>query len=299
MLMQTKAVIFSKDRALQLQGTIASLVARCSDVHEARVSVIYKTSSHSHAQAYKRLQQEVKSFCEVNWVKESSFKKDLVNTVLLKKNPSSWRSIFLRRSTSEDESHLLFMVDDNLFIGDFRLETIVGALAEFPNCLGFSLRVGKNTTYCYSNRCAQPWPAFEKVGDGILRFRWPGQTGDFGYPLEVSSSVYRARDIDALLRKLPYGNPNRLEQGLSVSSRFFASGKSELLCFDCSVAFCAPINKVQRVIENRAGAKEENSADALNSLFLAGYRIDVDALKNFVPSAAHQELELPLKKETI
>jgi hypothetical protein len=297
--MQTQAVIFSKDRALQLQGTISSLVARCSDIHTARLSVIYKASSPSHAQAYERLQQELKTFCEINWVQERSFKKDLVSTVLLDNNTRVWRSIFARRSESGNQAHLLFMVDDNLFIGDFRLETIVGALAKFPNSLGFSLRVGRNTTYCYSNRCAQPLPDFEMAGEGILRFHWPGETGDFGYPLEVSSSVYRVRDIDALLRKLPYGNPNRLEQGLSVSSRFFANKKSELLCFDRSVAFCAPVNKVQRVVDNRAGTNAENSVDALNSLFMAGYRIDAEALKDFVSHAAHQELELPLTKDAV
>ena len=297
--MKTEAVIFSKDRALQLQGTIASLVARCSDVHQARVSVIYKTSSHWHAQAYERLQQELKSSCEIHWIKESAFKKDLVKTVLSDGCRSGWWGIFARHSKSEKEAHLLFMVDDNLFVGDFRLETVVSVLAKFQNCLGFSLRLGRNTTYCYSNQCAQPWPEFTNAVEGILRFRWPGEAGDFGYPLEVSSSVYRAKDIEFMLRKLPYANPNRLEQGLSVSSCLFARSKPDLLCFEQSVAFCAPVNKVQSVLNNRAGNDSTNSVEELNRLFLDGFRIDFEKLRGFVPRGAHQELDLPLAKSAV
>ena len=60
------------------------------------------------------------------------------------------------------------------------------------------------------------------------------------------------------------------------------------------MAFCAPVNKVQSSLENRAGEKTENSAESLNAAFLNGYRIDVEALRGFVPRAAHQEIELPL-----
>ena len=159
--------------------------------------------------------------------------------------------------------------------------------------MGFSLRVGRNTTTCYSMNCAQPLPEFQPV-EGGLRFRWVGQTGDFGYPIEVSSSVYRLADLIGLLRTLPYTNPNRLEQVLSSSSSLFALSKPDLLCFEQSVAFCAPINKVQTILDNRAGGSHDYSSEALLGRFHEGQRVDVEALRDFVPTAAHVEIDLPL-----
>jgi hypothetical protein len=79
-----------------------------------------------------------------------------------------------------------------------------------------------------------------------------------------------------------------------VSIRLFSSGKPELLCFQQSVAFCAPLNKVQSVLDNRSGSSEQYSSEALNRMFLEKMRIDIDRLNGFTPNSAHQEIELPL-----
>jgi len=289
--MSVKAVIFSKDRALQLHGVLASFAACCRDAAETSIAVIYKASSLEYAAGYKQLQREFSGRLDIEWVEESHFKRDLTRLVIGEKR--WWRHLF-GLVPPDEAGCLLFMVDDNLFVREFQLSTALEALEKFPRSIGFSLRVGKNTTYCYSNRCDQPLPDFEHAADGVLRFQWPGQVGDFGYPLEVSSSVYRAKDLVGLLSNLPYANPNRLEQGLSISSKLFARTRPELLCFDRSVAFCAPVNIVQSVLDNRAGNAEKNSIANLNRKFLEGWRIDVEALNGFVPHAAHQEIELPL-----
>ncbi len=135
---------------------------------------------------------------------------------------------------------------------------------------------------------------FHSVERAHLLFRWVGGEGDFGYPLELSSSVYRAQDLLLLLSWLPYGNPNRLEQVLSRCSSLFRRAKPDLLCYEESVAFCAPINKVQSILDNRAGGQEQYSSESLNERFLQGLRIDVERLCGFLPEAAHQEIELPL-----
>jgi hypothetical protein len=74
----------------------------------------------------------------------------------------------------------------------------------------------------------------------------------------------------------------------------FALRQPDLLCFDRSVAFCAPLNKVQSVLDNRSGQLDSYSSQALHRLFEAGVRVDVAALSGFEPRAAHQEIELPL-----
>jgi hypothetical protein len=68
------------------------------------------------------------------------------------------------------------------------------------------------------------------------------------------------------------------------------------LCYENSVTFCNPINKVQTVATNRAGSVVEYSSDHLAQLFESGYRIKVEAYTGFVPNACHQEVALNFEK---
>jgi hypothetical protein len=296
--MRTLTLIFSKDRPLQLQATLASFALHCREAAQTPVTVLYRTSSAAFSLGYAQLQHEFQGRLMIDWVEERSFRHDLLACLRQPPAASRWRRILDRlrlRSWRASCEQLLFLVDDNIFVRPFSLHAIHGALDQQPSAIGFSLRVGRNTTTCYSMSCSQPLPDFQPV-DGGLRFRWVGQTGDFGYPIEVSSSVYRLADLIGLLRTLPYTNPNRLEQMLSSSSSLFALSKPNLLCFEHSVAFCAPVNKVQSILDNRSGIHEEYSSEALNELFLDGYRINVSILREFAPNAAHVEIKFPLFK---
>ncbi len=293
--MNIRSIIFSKDRPLQLHGTLESLRRRAAEGATVPVSVIFRASALEYAEGYRILARELAGTMQIDWVEETDFKENLLAQV--EAGEKAKQGFFHRLfggAPAVRHPYVLFLVDDNLFVRDFSLNDVTRELEASPSALGFSLRVGKNTTYCYSNRCAQRLPAFRVKSGGVLQFRWPGEQGDFNYPLEVSSSVYRTTDVIGLLRNLPYSNPNRLEQGLSVSSKLFSGRRPEMLCFEQSVAFCAPVNKVQSILDNRAGSAEEYSSSALNEMFLAGRRIDVESLKGFTPNAAHQEIELPV-----
>jgi hypothetical protein len=296
--MTIQAIIFSKDRPLQLHATLASFALNATDAAIVQIHVLCKASNEAYARGYAQVAEELGGQLQINWVQESDFKVDLLAVMQAPRSSSRrrrlWDRLTLRHPRLRSD-HLLFLVDDNLFIRPFCLQQIADSLDAYPDAIGFSLRVGRNTTSCYSMQCEQPLPAFEPAPPG-LSFQWSGQVGDFGYPLEVSSSVYRSADLIPLLRSLPYNNPNRLEQGLSAASGLFKRRLPTLLCFEQSVAFCAPVNKVQSVLDNRSGAQEEYSSEALNTLFLDGYRVTVSALSKFVPSAAHVEIELPLSR---
>lgn len=296
--MTALTLIFSKDRPLQLHGTLASFALHCREHARTPVAVLYRASTPACRSGYEQLQREFSGCLAIDWIEERAFQQDLLRQ--LEGTPPRSRQRRLLRRLGLDRprllhEHLLFLVDDNLFVRPFSLDAIGEALRREPQAIGFSLRVGRNTTSCYSMRCAQPVPEMEPAAHG-LKFTWAGQAGDFGYPLEVSSSVYRSADLIPLLRSLPYSNPNRLEQGLAAASRLFTGRLPLLLCMEQSVAFCAPVNKVQTILDNRAGESEAYSSEALNGLFLAGQRINVEALRDFVPQAAHVEIELPLHR---
>lgn len=296
--MVVNVIIFSKDRPLQLHATLTSFCRHCVDSTSASVTVLYRASSEDFVRAYQDLCRQEFQFARLTWLEEQQFKRDLLALFGLSLSPTHWLRAALdfvsRRPATSVDDFVLFLVDDTIFVRPFSLAQMKHALCAFPKALAFSLRLGRNTKRCYTQRCSQQSPSFHSVERDYLLFRWVGGEGDFGYPLELSSSVYRAQDIRLLLYGLPYGNPNRLEQGLSLCSRLFRRGKPDLLCYEESVAFCAPINKVQSVLDNRAGVDEHYSSESLNQRFLQGERIDVERLSGFLPEAAHQEIELPL-----
>lgn len=298
--MTVQAIIFSKDRPMQLHATLASFALHASDAASVPIKVLFTSSNQDYAKGYALLEKEFNNKLAINWIQETSFKRDLLRVVAADPPHSMPRRLFNRlrlQSPTPTSEYLLFLVDDNLFVRSFCLDDMCRALACEPLALGFSLRLGSNTKICYSLRCDQDLPSFAATSLGYS-FTWVGQAGDFGYPIEVSSSIYRIADLIPLLRSLPYDNPNRLEQMLSASSRIFAKKLPKLLCFTESVAFCAPINKVQTTFDNRSGVKQNYQSKSLNSLFLEGHRVNVSALAGYIPAAAHVEIDLPLHEPT-
>ena len=134
------------------------------------------------------------------------------------------------------------------------------------------------------------------MNECVSQFRWVGADGDFGYPLEVSSSVFRLADLLPLLTAASYTNPNTLEEQMSKWKKLFQRKAPNLLCFPQSVSFCNPINRVQTVLDNRAGNTQEYSSQSLSELFEAGYRLDIQAYRDFLPTSCHQEVEVVIKK---
>jgi hypothetical protein len=194
-----------------------------------------------------------------------------------------------------NSGYILFLVDDNLFVRDFSLAEMTFAMDNSPDAIGFSLRLGENTTYSYMHHCPQALPAFSVIKTGLLKFNWTVSEYNFGYPLEVSSSIYRVAQLIPLLVSFPYPNPNTLERGLNNRRSWFKKEFPYLLCFNTSVAFCNPVNKVQKVSNrNRAAETYSYSPEQLAERFDAGARINVDAFIGFISNSCHQEVELPL-----
>jgi putative sugar O-methyltransferase len=262
------SVLFSKDRAMQLDGTLKSFFLHCTDAALIALKVLYTTSSPCHEDQYQRLQQDYHS---VEFISETSFKSDLLS---------------LLASTEQ----ILFLVDDNIFIRPFLIAPLAAALSQQPDLLGCSLRLGKNTTYCYMLNKPQTLPSFEPTGNGLLKYDWTRAECDFGYPLELSSSLYRTADLLPLLKQVDFMNPNTLEASMDANKAVFQARKPALLCFESSIAFCNPVNKVQTVFDNKSGVDASYSPDKIAELFNQGFRIDLAPFENFTPNSCHQEV---------
>lgn len=255
---------------MQLDATLRTFALHCRDPHLISLKVLYRTTGDHHEEQYRLLGD---FYPTVNFVPETEFKNQLLNLL-------------------EPHEFILFLVDDNLFVREFSMQQIMDSLQRYPHALGYSLRLGMNTTYCYAYGCDQEPPAFQAIENDALLFDWATAQLDFAYALEVSSSCYRNSDLYPLLQVLPFSNPNMLETLLSALRGGFLH-KRYLICSRNSVTFCNPVNKVQQVCtENRAGEMFSYSAEDLSDLFEQGYRVDVRRYIDYLPRSCHEEVEL-------
>ncbi|MGD9849841.1 MAG: glycosyltransferase [Nitrospirales bacterium] len=273
--MNCLVLVFSRNRALQLDATLQSFLSYCQDAHLADVRVLFAVSDAMHAQQYRLLQQEYLRHHCVRFVKEQDFCSDVLTLLAI-------------------YDHVLFLVDDNIFIRPFRLRECIDALTTHADALGVSLRLGRNTTFCYPMNAEQRLPEFSLTGSGCMKFKWTEGEHDFGYPLEVSSSLYRIADLYDLILKIPFVNPNTLEGELATQIHNFSRHMPFLLCYEHSLTFCNPINMVQTAWENRAGQDPGSTPESLAIKFEEGYRIDVHSYSQLTPRGAHQEVPLQL-----
>jgi hypothetical protein len=289
--------VFSKDRALQLDACLSSFARQVTGADSVKMVIIYAASSPRFLRQYRELANEHETRSE--FLLEQDFREQLLGALqaVIPRLSGAGRTpigrVLRGRPAAEagPPDGILFLVDDALFVRPFRLTTALEALRVHPDALGFSLRLGRNTTLSYVLDRAQRLPPFQSAGPNMLKFDWTKADGDYGYPLEVSSSIYRLSTMASLIRTLPFSDPNTLESQLSLRAKGFHRSKPSLLCSETSVAFSVPMNRVQEVFENRTGDDPEWSVGRLADKFDKGYRLDTGALDGFVPAACHQEIE--------
>ncbi len=264
---RTLGIVFSKDRAMQLDCTLRSFFLLCQDPEGIHLSVLYKCSTPLHESQYARLKED---YPAVDFRPEKNFQDDLM-------------------SLAAPSEYILFLVDDNIFVRDFSLKQMIQGLVRHGTAVGFSLRLGRNTTYCYMLGKEQALPLFDNPDGSLLKFDWTKAELDFGYPLELSSSLYRTADILPFIGQMDFANPNTLEMLMAAKKAHFSGARKDLLCFERSVAFCNPANMVQTMWINRAAAGGAYTVEKLAELFAAGCRINVDLFSSFTPNGCHQE----------
>lgn len=268
--MNCLTLIFSRNRAFQLDGAIRSFLLHAKSSEKSDICILYSADSPLHTEQYSKLAEDFADFPFIRFVPEQNFYRDVIALLAT-------------------HDFVLFLVDDNIFVRDFSLSGLIEILQINPAALGFSLRLGKNTTYCYRLNSAQQLPEFTPVANNILSFDWTKSEHDFGYPLELSSSIYRTDDILFFIATLPFFNPNSLEALINENIARFRSTKSLLLCFETSATFRAPMNKA-------ICANQEFFLENFAQMFANGKRLDIEKYFEFVPNACHQEVKLYVKE---
>ncbi len=263
--------IFSKNRPLQLQACIESIYQHGANVGD--INVIVKGDRVLYDNVAKEIERKYKKRPKMYY--ESNFYTDM------------------HRQLDPYYSHWVPCVDDTIFFAPFDLHEGCQLLRKHSNLIGFSLRLGNNTKRCYMTKSGQSARGL-RTEHKYLIWDWTKSSGDFGYPLEVSSSIYRMSDAQKVLFKCErFCSPNDMELYMD---RFKSNmtDKHMLASYHHSVAVSLPMNLTQSMWANPNSKDEAYSTQELLNKYKQGFRMSpVGAIK---PTAAHMELKFQLTK---
>jgi len=258
------AIVFSKDRAGQLDLFIRSFEqhVKCGNMN---LKVLYTYSNQEFMEGYDKVKAK---FPGIHFKREFDFKPDLLSLV------------------EDSEKHIVFFVDDNIFLHDFSTED-----KEFKHFSGrgdilcLSLRCHPNLTYCYPASVEMTNPNMN--GDNV--WNWINATGDYGYPMSLDGHVFRTSQIKQMLLAFNYKNPNSLEFVLSMNPM----NLPKMSCYDKAIIVNNPCNKVQTNNPNKHG---DIDAKVINDMFLDDYYIDLSPYTGNVYESCHKELPVSFVK---
>lgn len=263
-------VCFSRDRPLQLEAYLSSLMY-FGGLKPEYIHVLYTGSSWC---SYDKL---IEGFPDVNWVREQSFHRDLHEIL------------------GRCESFVLLGCDDVVFKEFFDPNECIRTLQTHPDVFGFSLRLGTNLKFIPDLR----------QRNRVCVWCWHHAKGDhWGYPWEVSASVYRRDDILAYLDVRPdVTNPNRFEAFRAVSVRQEVdSVPRQMACFYISRCLTVTVNRVQDEYPNAFDNSKNTSPASLYRAHRDGLKQDWLKLVHWRNSSIHvgaeafelvEEIQLP------
>lgn len=263
-------MIFSRDRACQLDALLCSLAANLRD--DATPMVLWKATDDDFGAGYETCIAAHQH--RVDFFEEDGFDNDV--DLLL-----------------PDEGYICFFTDDDVLYQRTSFQT-AEFLLDNKDVIAFSLRLGLNTTRCYPLDRDQTVPRPVAIGAGTMQWEWPRADADFGYPLSLDGHVMRAKDVRSLLRNERYLNPNELEQILAVGAGRLASRRL-LASYETSCLTGIPVNRVNETHPNRFGVEHGIPVRDLNDRYLAGERVDLGAMDFSNVVGAHQEIALVLR----
>lgn len=269
------ALVFSRNRPMQLDACLRSLAANAPQLDQT--FVVYKATTDFYENGYRVLDDE---HPDVHLIREEGFH----GTV--------------RETLAGCGPHVLTLCDDAITYRPLPADPADG-LDDDVLCV--SLRLGRNTVYCYPRDLEHGLPRFSPRGPFLVwgwhespegdLFDWQGKEGDFGYPYSIDGTVHR-RDSLLAWTEGDAGNPNQMEGRVVHAIGQRTDLPPRMACFPLSVQVGLPLNVVNTTHNNRVGMTHPQDPELLNRRYLRGERINWAAIDFGGVRGAHQELEL-------
>lgn len=267
---EINAIIFSKDRAIQLHALLSSFFD--TKIGECGAVVIYVASTEAHKKAYDEVaiifQNRVKFIEEVLF---PSFKSCLVNTV-----------------SGFSSGKVFFLVDDILFTEMVNYQFL--SSLDLADTI-FSLRMGSHLNYSYVVASKQSLPKSLEFKEEYLTWKWRDGLFDWGYPLSVDGHIFSTSEVLLWSTHLKYTSPSSFEGSLQRlrSIYLFKRGMS----FRKSRLVNIPANRVQCEVDNFHGLLHQ---DDLLQKWNNGLAIDHSKFIGLNNYSVHQEADFEFVK---
>jgi hypothetical protein len=199
--MLLNVIIFSKDRAMQLDLLLQSILLNFN-VEDYKLNILYKASNDEYNRGYNMIRDLYPQF---TYKREENFKSDLM-------------SLF------NDSEYTVFFTDDDIIYKSFKLtKDELHNIFELSKAVCFSLRLGLNTTNCYTMQRLNKLNKYDihsfyhdiQLNEPIISWKVSDGTNDYAYPMSVDGHIFKTEYIKNLCEILEYTNPNLFEGFLS------------------------------------------------------------------------------------
>jgi len=258
--MELKVIIFSYNRPAQLDLLLRS-IKKFTDFSD-----IYVT--YMHNDAYKAgYERVIKENSDIRFEYRSEYLKNYVMKELTK-------------------PYVMFSPDDDVFIGKVSFkDKQFKQFATNPNILCFSLRLGKNITYCFDQNVAVAVP---EMKDGT--WLWRNYGLDWGYPMSCSCTIFRTHELRPILESIEFSIPSHIEAQMWQRPL----PHQLMLCYPEQKVLEMPINAVQtEFLNNRTG---NVTIEYLNEEFMKGKIIDLEYITKQKFNSPQQLVDIKMIK---
>jgi glycosyltransferase involved in cell wall biosynthesis len=265
-------IVFSKNRACQLELLLRSLKIFLQNWQSYSVHIIYSYTDTEYQQGYEIVKSEFPAF---NYLPELH---DQVAT-------DSFKNLVLN-CFKNNHPYTMFLVDDLVFKSFVDLSgATFQSFVNDSSILCLSLRLSPQIKYCYTSNIFSPPPTFENN----LVWNWQEypKNSDWGYPMSLDGHIFRTSEIyDLIVFNRSFNNPNTLETQLALRPLSL----TQMICYAESKIVNIPANKVQNIYSNRH-ARMSDLSD-LNQHFLNGCRLSLKPILDTKNTSVHQEIPL-------
>lgn len=239
-------VIFSKDRAMQLDLLLRSIKANAQSFSN-KATVVYLATSYDSSRCYQHVINKHSDF--FSFMRESDFASNVIEVVERAEN-----------------QYILFNSDDNVFIG--KMPNIVETdFADDICAISLRLHPGVNVCQPASLDIKPPQMA---IGPDTETITWDwtefDPRGCWGYPHAIDSNVYRKDEILPVLKSGDFHNPTGAEIHLNNNR----PSKTKMLCYVKPTIVNIPANIVSG---NSANPVKGPTTKELDQLYLDGLQI--------------------------
>lgn len=268
-----KIIIFSFNRALQLEALLASL-RKFWKRPEVSVTVIYNASDETFQKGYNILQDDYKEYRFIKETRNSSCwhfcdyfslynLKKMLKYPNQRKQKTNFRDLINAELADDKAEYVMFLTDDSAFFQEVNIsDDDFAFIDKNPRQNQVSLRLGKNIT-------SQPQDICMVDGRMKWQFHEHRDARSWGYEFSVDAHIYAKSLMREVLKKVIYNNPTSLEGNVVYYARengLMDSG----MTYESPFILSYPLNMVQNIANNES---LDVSVELLNKLFLEGKRL--------------------------